>query len=295
MRETIDILGAGSMGLLLAGYLARRFEVRLIRRAGSSAGELQLTLEHGGARRRCRLPQYPPQSLPTPSQRLLVCTKAYDALAALETLRPQIAADAEVLLMQNGMGSQQAVAAAFPTLSVYAASSTEGAYRAGAAHVVHAGLGRTLIGPLQGPAADWAGRFSAAGLEAEVATPIDWHLANKLRVNALINPLTVVHDCRNGELLERPAALEQMRRLGAETDAALAAAGYDFNDSAFAVACQVARATAANYSSMYQDARAGRRLELDYISGYLLRLGQQNGVAMAETASVYGQLASAAG
>lgn len=294
MNSPIHILGAGSIGLLLAARLAAVAEIHLVRRPGDWPAKLNLRLREDGVVRTVRLAQAAPAGLTAPIRRLIVCTKAYDALAAVRGLSSLLAPDAALLLMQNGMGSQEEVAAAFPGLSVYAASSTEGAYRPAADEVVHAGRGVTRIGRLQGAEHDWVGLLQRAGFAAEAAEPIAWHLANKLRVNALINPLTVLFRCRNGELLERPRSLRLMKRLGAEADLVLAAAGYVFPDGAFEQAAAVAQRTAANYSSMYQDAAAGRRLELDYITGYLLRLAQRCGVAATAHRAVHARLARVA-
>jgi 2-dehydropantoate 2-reductase len=293
VKVPLHILGAGSIGLLLATHLAPSTPLRLIRR-GPAAPTLRVSLAQGDAQRMVELAQAAAQDLAAPLRRVIVCTKAYDALPALEALRGKLAPDVALLLMQNGMGSQQAVAAAFPAASVYAASSTEGAYRTAPDRVVHAGRGVTRIGRLAGPAQDWVALLRSGGLAAEPAEPIAWHLANKLRVNALINPLTVLHGCRNGELLERPQALAAMRRLGEEADRVLRTAGFEFPEPAFDRAAEVARATAANHSSMLQDARAGRRLEIDYINGYLARLAVELEVPAPAHAAVIAELAGVA-
>ncbi len=294
MAAPLYILGAGSMGLLLAARLQPVAAPVLLRRPGRWPARLQLTLQDGEARQRLAIAQLGTDALRDPVERLIVCTKAYDVLLALQGLGSRLAPNAALLLIQNGMGSQQAVVRAFPGCSVYAASSTEGAYRPAPDCVVHAGRGLTRVGRLQGEAQDWVGLLRAGGLDCEAVEAIDWHLAGKLRVNALINPLTVLHDCRNGELLERPAAEAAMRRLGAEADAVLAAAGYTFPEPAFEQAAAVARQTAANISSMLQDARAGRPLELEAITGHLLELAQLHGVPAPEHAALYAELVARA-
>lgn len=290
MAEPLYILGAGSMGLLLAARLAPVANVVLIRRPGCYPAQRELILQEGNTQQRQLLAQAEAATLPTLAQRVIVCTKAYDALPALQQLGERLPATASLLLMQNGMSSQEEILRAFPQATVYAASSTEGAYRPTPDSVVHAGRGSTHIGRLQGAEEDWVSLLQSAGLSSEPAEPIRWHLANKLRVNALINPLTVLHDCHNGELLERPAVLAAMRRLGEEADTVLSAAGYRFDDSAFAQACEVAQRTASNISSMLQDARAGRRLEIDAITGYLLQLAEHHHISAPEHQAVHAQL-----
>lgn len=276
--DSVYILGIGSIGLMLAAHLSQAMPVVLVSRPGTERKELSFCLREGEEARTVVLPQCPADSLTASVGRMIVCTKAQDALGAVEAVAPCLHSDSKLLLMQNGMGSQEAIADAYPELSIYAASSTEGAYRETADVVVHAGRGLTRIGRMSGAAFDWITLFRSAGLEAETAEPIDQYLADKLRINCLINPLTVLHNCRNGALLEIPAARSRMEKLGVEADVVLAAAGFNFDEAAFTVALRVATATANNRSSMLQDARAGRGLELAYMNGYLLQLARRHGI-----------------
>ncbi|MGD8430598.1 MAG: 2-dehydropantoate 2-reductase [Ectothiorhodospiraceae bacterium] len=278
--HSVHILGAGSIGLLVASYLASNHPVTLIRRPGSAPGTTR-TIHRSEDERIVALEvaQHAADRLPGEIQRLIVCTKAYDAREAVMSVAGSLGTEAAVLLMQNGLGSQDEVLDALPETPVAAATTTEGAWRRAADEVIHAGRGETRIGALRGEGPDWAALLNAAGLRASNVSDIRQPLADKLRVNALINPLTVLHDCRNGELLGKSAAMREMAALGEETDRVLAAAGHVFPVSALERAMSVAETTAANHSSMLQDARAGRRLEIDYINGYVIRLGERLGVA----------------
>lgn len=276
--DSVYILGAGSIGLMLAAHISSVAPVALVGRPGTTKNELSFRYREAEQERVVTVPRCPVDLLDVRVGQMIVCTKAQDALAAVQQVAHCLDADSKLLLMQNGMGSQEAIVAAFPDLSIYAASSTEGAYRESSDLVVHAGRGLTRIGSMSGAAFDWVALLGSAGLVAETAEPISRYLADKLRINCLINPLTVIHDCRNGALLELPATLARMQKLGAEADAVLAAAGFGFDEPAFAVATRVAKSTAGNRSSMLQDARAGRSLELPYMNGYLLRLAERHDV-----------------
>lgn len=276
----IHILGPGALGRLFAARLATTGPVALIRRGdGRGPGLRRLRLLANAEEARSVLvPDLEPAAVRGRIRRLLVCTKAYDVGPAVAAIRQRLAPDARLLLLQNGLGSQQRLCRALPWLAVAAAVTTEGAWRAGDEEVHHAGRGLTRIGALQGDAGDWETRLRRAGFDVDTSPDIRRDLADKLRVNALINPLTVLFDCNNGDLLEWPRARRLLRRLGREADAVLAAAGYTFAECAQARAEAVARTTAANYSSMLQDHRAGRRPELEDITGALLDVAARHGV-----------------
>ncbi|MBI3739194.1 MAG: 2-dehydropantoate 2-reductase, partial [Chloroflexi bacterium] len=101
----------------------------------------------------------------------------------------------------------------------------------------------------------------------------------KLVINAAINPLTALLRVPNGELLNRPTARALMRAL-AEEAAAVASAEkikLTFNDAA-AAAEEVARKTASNHSSMFQDVQRGAPTEIDAICGAVAQAGQKHGI-----------------
>ncbi len=206
---TWHILGAGSLGSLWAARLGRAgLPVRLILRDRQrlrryqQAGGLSL-VEDGQASLYPIAAETPDGGQPI--QRLLLACKAYDAEEAASSVAHRLAGNAELLLLQNGLGSQQAVAARLPRSRCLFASSTEGAFRDGDFRVVFAGRGHTWLGdPRDTSAPAWLAQLSQAGIPHSWSDDILERLWRKLALNCAINPLTVLHDCRNGGLRQHP-------------------------------------------------------------------------------------------
>ena len=280
MEQMIYVLGAGSMGLLYASRLARtgKTVTLLVKSSQSNALGLGITLREGEAAlaKRVFVRVRSEANADIQIHQLIIATKAGQAAAALEKWQDCLAENAEILMLQNGLGSQAEVAAMLsPQQTLLAASVTEGAYLEKPGAVVHAGKGKTELGRWSGPdqdaAARWVSRLTIAGLAAEPVAairPVLWH---KLAVNAVINPLTAINKVENGALASRDykpqvdalcaELLQVFKRLGiAEPDGGLA---YRIE--------QVILSTAANRSSMLQDITAGKKTEIDYITGSLLK------------------------
>lgn len=278
------VLGAGSLGTLWAARLARAgLPVRLVLRdaarlAAYEAAGSALTLVEQGVEHRLPIAA---QAIDDeqPIQRLLLACKAYDAQRAVATLAPRLTADAQLILLQNGLGSQSAVAAQVPQARCIAASSTEGAFRQEDWRVVFAGHGHTWLGDAADPSPpDWLDDLQRAGIPHQWTPDIVTRLWRKLALNCAINPLTVLHDCRNCGLQSHHC---EVATLCAELSGLLercgqSAAGADLHREVL----RVIQATATNYSSMHQDVTQGRRTEISYLLGYACAAAQRHQYAV---------------
>ncbi|MBT1270298.1 putative 2-dehydropantoate 2-reductase [Pseudomonas sp. VS38] len=271
MSTTWHVLGAGSLGTLWAARLARAgLPVRLILRDHGRLASYQtangLTLVEQGVAH-----TYPvvgeTSDSPGPIHRLLVACKAYDAQEAVAQLEHRLVPDAELILLQNGLGSQDAVAAQLPQARCIFASSTEGAFRESDWRVVFAGHGYTWLGDARHPTPPlWLDDLQAAGIPHEWSTDILTRLWRKLALNCAINPLTVLYQCRNGELQAHQC---EVATLCAELADLLECCGQPAAaEDLHSEVERVIQATAANYSSMYQDVASARRTEISYLLGY---------------------------
>ena len=283
MSSTWHILGAGSLGSLWACRLARAGKaVRLIlrddRRLAAYQAAGHLTLLEASGTSRYAIPAETDRAT-TPVHRLLLACKAYDAAPAVARLAPRLAEGAELVLLQNGLGSQEEVAEQVPHARCIFASSTEGAFREADWSVRFAGHGYNWLGDPGNPAPpEWFADLQDAGIPGEWTPDILSRLWRKLALNCAINPLTVLHDCHNGGLLGHLTEVsglclelaELLRRCGQPQ------AAEDLDEEVQ----RVILATAANYSSMYQDVRHGRRTEVHYLLGHACRSALRHGVAV---------------
>ena len=287
--ETIDntpwyILGAGAMGSLWGARLALAGErVALLFRNRSRLNAFRLggglLLEQQGeivpVNVKAAIAGEPGRKI----KRLLVCTKTFDTLDALEQVRNHLDEHALVILMQNGLGIQQQAQQHFKHLPLICGITTEGAYRRNASHIVYAGAGYTRLGSL----APDATRIKTTLLNlispllAHQQLNISWDddilrsLWLKLAINCAINPATALAGCKTGELLDKPKNMAEIEMLCSEIEQLLAALNISLHSSLYDQVRHIMRATAANYSSMCQDVRNGRRTENDAITGYLCR------------------------
>ena len=146
----VAILGAGSLGRLWAASLPPG-RAAFVPRPGVPSDSIRYQFQPvtGDA-----FPvEIPPLDYEQSPDLLLVTTKAGDTLDALRATLSRIPASTPIVLFQNGLGSQQAVADTWPERAIFAAVTTEGANRPAHDIAVHAGQGETWVGPLM-PAAE---------------------------------------------------------------------------------------------------------------------------------------------
>ena len=278
----IGILGAGSLGRLLGAMLPAG-GIAFIARPGEPTGA---SVDYRfrpfkGPESQVRIPFLQPGDEP---ELILVTTKAGDTLDAVAGVINQFAIDTPILLFQNGLGSQQAVAKRWPERPILAASTTEGANRPESGLLVHAGTGDTWVGPMTSPAKVTVRKavtmLATSGMKIHPETDIVQRLWQKLIINAGINPYTAILDCPNGKILDAPLYQSTIDQLCLELSQLMDAAVRirQTPDALRERIEQVARNTAGNTSSMRADVQRGRQTEIDFINGYVAKLGKELGI-----------------
>lgn len=312
----IHVLGLGNLGRLFAHQLAIQPNpppiTLLFHRPGlleewETAGKkVEITTEGVVSSSSNYDVELVPQEQDGIIENLIVATKTLHTVKALESIKTRLRYNSTVLFTQNGMGTvEEVTSVVFPIPSKrpnYLQSITShGVYSLGAFRSIHAGLANVTIGRavLPGQRDDRNPSKSKYLIDRIVHSPglaakeVDHQelvrlQLEKLVVNAMINPLTVIFNCKNGELFNRGSIVHLMRLLLAEASQVIQSLPELRDDpetvSRFStqnletIVLDVAGKTAKNTSSMLQDVRAGRATEIDCINGYIVKRGNEQGV-----------------
>ncbi|MEH6708173.1 MAG: ketopantoate reductase C-terminal domain-containing protein [Alloalcanivorax venustensis] len=215
----------------------------------------------------------PAPTRPAPIQRLVVACKAPFSAAALGGL--PLAADATVLRLQNGLGSLDGLLpAGARRVEVVSASAVK---RDGDAHRVVAendtwmGESAAPGGPAAAEPPAWFGPLARHWPKLHWPDDFRHRQWRKLVGNAVINPLTGLHDVANGHIFQDPALAAEAEQLAREADRVLTALDPTWPGDSLPGVRALADATAGNTSSMRADMQAGAVTEIDAINGWLLR------------------------
>jgi len=279
--KTVVVVGPGSMGLLWGLLLQKGGnDVTFIDyRPGRARRFMEngITLVRGKKKEsfsvKVVMPDFPFGRI----DYLLVAVKSYATEKALESLKPRLASESTVISLQNGIGHIDPLLEIAGSPRLVLGATSVGANCPEEGTVVHAGDGATLLGALSESGArrvpDAVVLLENTGFDVRADDKIKARLWEKLMVNAVINPLTALHDVPN----KKVGKDKNLRSLALEIlDEALKVARYEGIDMDFESMKEkvfsVARETGDNISSMLQDVRAGRRTEIEAINGAIVRI-----------------------
>ncbi|MDI6427964.1 2-dehydropantoate 2-reductase [Cronobacter dublinensis] len=283
----ITVLGCGALGQLWMSALHKQgHEVQGWLRVPQSSCQVSLVETDGSAFTHTFLAN--DTAFLADSELLLVTLKAWQVSEAVKTLAARLPAVSPIVLLHNGMGTLDELRAVVQPL--LAGVTTHAARRDGS-RVMHVACGTTHIGPVTPGAQDYS---RLAALLQQALPDVAWHdNVNasrwiKLAVNCVINPLTALYNCPNGDLRARH---DEVREICAEVAQVMQREGYHTStDSLLYYIDQVIESTAANISSMLQDVRQQRHTEIDYITGYLLRRARAHGLTLPVNSRLYEQI-----
>lgn len=238
-----------------------------------------------------------PEQVNRPVDLVIVLVKSYRTVEAAEQTSAILGSAGLALTLQNGLGNAEQLAAKLGEERVAQGVTSLGAILVEPGRIRFTGLGQTALGlsPVLSQAKlellkDLGQLLVGLNLSVELSQEVAALVWAKLVVNCAINPLTALLECTNGQLLERPAALELMDAAAVETARIAQASGVTLPypvEQAHLQARRVAELTATNISSMLTDVRRGRPTEIEAINGAVDRVATNLGLAAPVNRTLY--------
>ena len=284
--ERVCIVGAGVIGSLFAGHLARVCEVSVLTRRREHADALnERGLRVSGKsdeQARVRATDDPGEL--EPFDVAIVATKANGLEAAARQLEGRFP-NATIVTVLNGIGAEEVVRAHGDWRIVSGVTFMSGT-RHSDTHVEYILDTETWLGPYEDTpfevVQDIADTIARAGLKVEALTdlrPAQW---SKLIFNASVNPTAALtalpHDFHFAQEAEPGDLGHLVHGLVDEGRAVAVAAGIELHDDPWKMNVLATRRGSAHYPSMLEDVDAHRQTEIELITGSLVREAERHDV-----------------
>jgi len=228
------------------------------------------------------------------AQLVLVCVKAHHTAGILDDLSAVVGPETIVLPLQNGVESDELLAARFGRVRVPAAVVYVGATVDEPGLVCHVANGLILIGARPGfdaarlPVVRDA--LASTGLPVQISDDIQAERWRKLIWNASFNPVSALTRREPRHLLAVPETRALVVGVMREVIAVARAQGFPLLDSEIEGQVGWTEATPAVRTSMQVDRERGRTMETDALVGVVVRKGREHGVPTPLSEAVYALL-----
>jgi 2-dehydropantoate 2-reductase len=287
----ICVAGAGAIGGLLAGHLAKVADVSVLVRREDHARALneQGLRVSGRASHTARVAAaVDPAELPEPRLVIVACKGVdLDAVARrLEGHWPR----ATVMTIQNGLGAEEHVASRGPWPLLSSVTFMSGTRHADT-HVEYILDTATWIGPYRdttpADARAVAELIVSSGLQAEAfddLRPVQW---SKLIFNATVNGVAALTGLPHDFHFAEGRLGDLVHALVDEGKAVARAAGVGLHDDPWEMNVLATKRGHAHYPSMLEDVEARRPTEVELINGALVREAERHAVPAPRQTALY--------
>lgn len=227
---------------------------------------------------------------------IFLCLKSYQIEGAILKLTRNLKANASIILAHNGMGTLTE----FPDeilnkYAIYALLTTHGCLRKSPLNIIHTGIGTSNIGLVSGNKSVTE-QHTLTNLLNQALPSVKLHKKIiekqwlKLAINCVINPITAIKNIDNGEI-NNNLFTTQIENILTELVMVAKREGIYLDEALLMKTVrQVATSTAKNCSSMRCDILAHKQTEINYINGYVHKLGIKHHIATPENTKLWQQV-----
>ena len=292
----LHLIGHGAIGSLLHGYATlNKLSVSTTVRNDNSAVKCIQTLDEINVK--LNAPVTRDFILPDDSI-IVLPLKAYHIEPALKSLSSTLTPEHTLILLHNGIVDSNSLQTYTQSCTVFSATTSHAARKI-QDRVFITGRGRTAFGVANSSknAREFFQEIESVKSVLDLLIPpvsfeqnIHSVLWKKLAINAVINPLTAIHNVKNG-VLANDAYSQTITDSINEIVSVANATGMHFTTQQVSEwVYTVIEQTAQNYSSMHQDIVCKRRTEIDFINGHIVDIANKKGIDVSANATMVEQV-----
>ena len=284
MTLKIAVMGAGAVGCYYGAMLARAgHHVVLIARAQhvQAIARSGLRLQTACFDEQVQLAASVQASVVQGADVVLFCVKSTDTESAGIQIQPFLKADALVLCLQNGVDNAERLRLVLPLHDVAAAVVYVATEMVGPGQVKHNGRGELVLAPSTSAAISseaLAKALVAAGVPTDISGNVRGALWAKLTLNCAYNAVSAITQLPYGKTVPGVGIKKVMHDLVAECLSVAAAEGVEIPGDMDDAVQKIAQTMQSQYSSTAQDLARGKRTEIDYLNGFIVRRGEALGI-----------------
>ena len=283
----ITVVGAGAMGSMTGGllkesgkdvclYNTNKQHIARIREDG-------LVLEGIGGERTVAIDATDVIEDTGPPDLIIIFVKSYDTDAAAEAAAKIATQETTVLTLQNGLGNVEILERIFGRQRVLAGTSDAAATILEPGRIRHTANGNIYIGETDGQITERVEKivdlFKAAGFKTYASDNVMGLIWTKLIFNLAINPLGAILRAKCRKLIDNEPSRATMKLIVKEAlQVAEAKEVRLLYEDMLQAAYDLAEKNADSFCSMAQDILKGKKTEIDFISGAVVREGMKIGV-----------------
>lgn len=229
---------------------------------------------------------------------VLFCVKSYDTESAAREIAPALHDRTVIISLQNGVQNEEVIQKVLPTGMVFGGVAYIYATITEPGTITEWGGPKKIVfGPLRKDVQqrdigmNILQAMTGSGIDAEYTDDIQVALWSKFIFITAVGGITALTRLTLGQILNAPETHDLLRSAMLESLAVATAAGITvpptFVDDSFA---RLAKFDNNSRSSLYVDLAGGRRMEIDALSGTIVRFGQRYGVPTPIHSLVYAAL-----
>src|SRR6058998_394958 len=283
--KQVMMVGAGAVGGFFAAHLATHnpgVSFLLRPRTLQAVSERGLTIRSAAD----TLTVWPPaasdpRELPSPHL-IILSVKAYDLDEVMDQIEPVMTDETVLLSLQNGVDTEDRLFARFKRDCVVGGVAFIYSKIVEPGVIEHYKRGSVAIGELMGHTSprvlQIVDLFKRAGLTCQVVEDIRRSKWEKMCWNCVFNPLTVIINDRVSKALDHPEMLQVIPQIVGEVGAVAAGLKVPLSPDMADKVVRWSQEIRDIHTSMYDDWKAGRPTEIDFLNGYLVRRGRELGV-----------------